>query len=132
MLSKVLIHNLSVLIFKLVWNRLYTSRTTPRVEFANFFAILDHCGENSAVIPFYSYTGWLFSENYPSDYSHNLDCYWNVTMPSGVVALYFSFFDTFNSNDYLKVDILYLLTFKRGFHYQPKIRKFYVKKINVI
>ena len=52
---------------------------------------------------FTSATGSLSSPNYPHNYDNNLNCYWTITVPSGLVELTFSSFRTYSYNDYLLV-----------------------------
>ena len=42
----------------------------------------------------YAPIGELSSPNYPSNYGHNVDLYWNITVPTGHVQLNFSDFQT--------------------------------------
>ena len=50
-----------------------------------YFLGPESCGED-----FFSLTGQLSSPNYPYPYYNNLDCYWTITVPDGVVRLDFS------------------------------------------
>ena len=49
-------------------------------------------------------SGQLTSPNYPDDYDNNLDCFWNITIPFGIITLNFT--DVYTESciyDWLKV-----------------------------
>ena len=48
-------------------------------------------------------TGELGSPGYPNDYYSNLNCYWRITVPNGLVLLRFRNFETESCCDYLEV-----------------------------
>ena len=66
--------------------------------------LLDRCGETpSSRVSVYSFTGQLSSANYPDDYDNNIACHWRITVPSGMIGIYFSHFQTYYGSDYLQV-----------------------------
>ena len=74
--------------------------------------IIDRCGATKAsAVQLHSFTGQLSSANYPEHYDNNVDCYWKITLPSGIIELQFLYFQTYiySRDTYLQVSADFLL-----------------------
>ena len=82
--------------------------TSGNVFHLTFIAADAGCGGS-----FTSSTGTLQSPGYPGNYSNNLNCAWNITIPDGTVGLKFSDFSVEGGSscpyDYLQVKSCYEL-----------------------
>ena len=69
---------------------------------------LERCGEDdTSPVELYAFSGQLSSVNYPDYYDNNVDCYWRITIPSGIIELQFSMIYLDYYSDFLAVRNFY-------------------------